>query len=123
MYQTDLYDVVLGVAVVRPHPLLEEHAQREVLLEQGQHLLDRDADGSQDSRLCPLFAWCYLKGIANILLKSKLFRISVSFPGFLVPAGVQDRPPAELDEDVAEGGVADRSYPPLKRGRWEAGEI
>ena len=78
MYQTDLYDVVLGVAVVRPHPLLEEHAQREVLLEQGQHLLDRDADGSQDSRLCPLFAWCYLKGIANILLKSKLFRISLS---------------------------------------------
>ena len=81
MYQTDLYDVVLGVAVVRPHPLLEEHAQREVLLEQGQHLLDRDADGSQDSRLCPLFAWCYLKGIANILLKSKFFRISLSlFP-------------------------------------------
>ena len=51
------------------------------------------------------------------------FRVSIFLPGFLVPAWVQDRPPAELDEDVAEGGVADRSYPPLKRGRWEAGEI
>ena len=40
---SDLYDVVLGVAVVRPDPLLEEHAQREVLLEEGQHVLDRDA--------------------------------------------------------------------------------
>ena len=48
MFRADLYDVVLGVAVVRPDPLLEEHAQREVLLEEGQHVLDRDADSRQD---------------------------------------------------------------------------
>ena len=50
MFRADLYDVVLGVAVVRPDPLLEEHAQREVLLEEGQHVLDRDAaDRNPDS--------------------------------------------------------------------------
>ena len=50
LHVPDLNDVVLGVAVVGPDPLLEEHAQREVLLEEGQHVLDRDAaDWNPDS--------------------------------------------------------------------------
>ena len=52
LHVPDLNDVVLGVAVVGPDPLLEEHAQREVLLEEGQHVLDRDAaDTSPDSKI------------------------------------------------------------------------
>ena len=57
----------------------------------------------------------------NLLqFKSQFFGIFLILflPRVLVPIRVHDRPPPELDDDAPEGGVADRSYPPLKRTEW-----